>query len=78
MEEECKRDSPETRSKAAPDCTQTRLGKQDMYTGDPFALVVGVKCAARLFAVWKEVTGNACVVMAGADKRQLGADLVWI
>lgn len=78
LEEACCQESAGTRSKAAPDCTQTRLATLHMYTDDPLAIVVRSSRAARLLSAWREVTAQAGVVMAGANKRQLGSDLEWI
>ena len=49
-----------------------------MYTDDPAAVVVGRARLKRMLTAWRTVTSQINLVMAGPDKRQLGAHIEWI
>ena len=78
LEDECRRRRPKVKGEALSDCTQTRLAAMYMYTDDPTAIAVGVDRTLRLLEAWRLVTGNIKVVMAGPEKRQMGAHVEWI
>lgn len=78
LEDRCRAERPKHKGVALSDCTQTRLAILTMFTDDPLAGVVGVQRALRLLEAWRRVTQGSGLVMAGADKRQLGGDVEWI
>lgn len=78
LEAECRARRPKRAGLALTDCTQTRLAVITMFTDDPLAGVVGVRRALRLLEAWRRVTQGSGLVMAGADKRQLGGGVEWI
>lgn len=69
IEDRCRTERPKVKGQAVTDCNQSRLAALHMYTDDPIAIVVGAERAKRLLIAWHEVTREARVVMAGAEKR---------
>lgn len=53
------------------DCTQSRLATTNMYTDDPFAIVVGAKRGMRLLQAWHTVTSSVNLTMARIEKNKL-------
>ena len=49
-----------------------------MYTDDPVGVCIGVDRCVRMLQAWHKVTSSINLQMAGADKRQLGGDVLWI
>lgn len=78
LEPRCREERPKVKGEAITDCTQTRLASIHMYTDDPVIIVVGVARAIRIIQAWREVTGRIGVTMAGAEKRQIGPQAMWI
>ena len=78
LEQQCRASRPKAPREALSDCTQSRLAVLYMYTDDPVGVVVGVDRAIRMLQAWRIVTAGVNLEMAGADKRQLGGDVIWI
>jgi hypothetical protein len=78
LELKCRTERPKRRGQAPSDCTQTRLAALKMYTDDPAGIVVGRARLKRMLAAWRHVTSEINLIMAGPDKRQLGAHIEWI
>jgi len=48
-----------------------------MYTDDPLIAVVGVERTARFLLCWVRTLDKLGLIMASADKRQLGTGVIW-
>ena len=78
LEDECRLRYKKRPGQAAVDCTQTRLGTQEQYQDDPIYICVGRSRALRLIVAAETVTVGIKLVMADADKRQMGVGVLWI
>ena len=57
---------------------QRRLYSCYVYTDDPIFLVVGVSRTLRALRVWRQLTLDANLIMAIAEKRNLGTHAAWL
>ena len=61
-----------------PQSSQLRLWSIHMYCDDPIFIVVGVERTLRMLRLWRALTLNAGLLMAIAEKRNLGTWAPWL